>query len=143
MAAFLAFRHVLFGYSMFPENLILFPAFTNWEIPSYKSRFSVSPEKLEDAAILSTHFEYGGPCGGICALQLAIVPSISLHSSTSPIWSMRAFEFKIQKPVGFYRGWPCESQGTRQGWPSQTCQIGTRENAFLMSSSHNRTFESC
>lgn len=143
MAAFLAFRHVLFGYLMFSENLILFPALTNWEIPPFKSRFSASPEKLEDPAILSPYFEYGGPFGGICALQLATVPSISLHSSTSPIWSMGAFEFKTQKPVRFCREWPSESQGTRQGWPSQSRQIGTCENAFLMSSSHNPMFESC
>lgn len=97
MAASLACRCVLFGHSVFSDNLILFPAFKNQEIPLTCPDFQFFLKKLEDLVILGPHFGHGSPLGGVCALQLAAVPRISLH------WPTGAFEFRTQRQMGSHR----------------------------------------
>lgn len=110
VATSLACAHVLFGHSVSADNLILFPAFVNQEIPLTCAAFRLllRNQKIQTGPPRPAWQPFRVGC------VFSTVPSISLslHSSTSLIWPMRAFEFTTQKPVGSGRGWPSESSGT-------------------------------
>lgn len=94
------------------------------------SRFSASPEKLEDPAILGPYFQHDSLFGwGLCSqvghrAQNLPPPVHITHLAHG------ALEFMTQRPVGSRRVWPFQSLSTLEGQPLLTCQIRACESAF-------------